>query len=825
MVFKDISSLFNNNTVSFLLISIILILFVWDKNLSDIPIPTEIIERKKNRKKFKRDRKDWMASMHKTAPGMDRKKVNQILREQKLSSKNSSRKESNSREFQRNPLNIPSVWFERGSNNQAGRIRTSFIDHENQEIYCASSGGNIWRGGIDGSNWVSLNDYFQIKGIHFLNRFNYQGISRMIMINDKDVYITDDDGYIIEPANGLESIQQWGWIFRAVRVNDTNGSIYLAAIEWDYDVWTYMPSIYKSVDNGSSFTRVAELTNQNGFIVGSNNFDIWISSNSEDNLIILNDDRIYELDALTNAITLISNINTSESGNNILIGGQTIEGTTFFHARIGTRLYSSTNSGNSWENMGELPTGTFTINSFECSTSDPNKIAIGNVDGYITTNGGQTWQLINNWWEYYSSPETKLHADLPEISYNVNPNNSEEFQMICTDGGIYISYDDFQNVENLSLSGLGVSQYYSTYTTRNYPYHVFAGSQDQGFQRHLSNGSYNGVLDFEQTISGDYGHIVSGDDGLSIWTDYPGFVMYYPDIANSTDMISWDFQGSGYLWLPPLMNDPFFPNVAYLGGGGINSSNHMVKITYLNGNIIAQDLDYIFPSSISAMSYSPIVKDNWYVSTETGSFYFSTDRGQTFSQSASFSGPESHYFYGSTILPSPVDSQRVYIGGSGYSNPGVYLSENGGETFSAFDEGLPNTMIYQLTCLPDESILFAATEIGPYAYSFDQGSWVLISGDDAPDQVYWSVEYIDEINTARYGTYGRGIWDYKFDYDPTLSLGDLNQDDSIDQDDMVLLISLLMSGEIISEEVLNLGNIDYDERVSIIDLLLLIELI
>ena len=84
-------------------------------------------------------------------------------------------------------------------------------------------------------------------------------------------------------------------------------------------------------------------------------------------------------------------------------------------------------------------------------------------------------------------------------------------------------------VQNISLSGLGVSQYYSTYTTRFPPYHVFAGSQDQGFQRHLSEGSYDGVLDFEQTISGDYGHIVSGDGGISLWTDYPGFVMYYDD--------------------------------------------------------------------------------------------------------------------------------------------------------------------------------------------------------------------------------------------------------------------------------------------------------
>ena len=106
MVFKDILSLFNNNTVSFLLISIILTLIVWDKNLSDIPIPTEIIERKKNRKKFKQDRKDWMASIHKTEPGIDWKKIDQTTREQKFLSKNSIRKELNRRELQRNPLKI-----------------------------------------------------------------------------------------------------------------------------------------------------------------------------------------------------------------------------------------------------------------------------------------------------------------------------------------------------------------------------------------------------------------------------------------------------------------------------------------------------------------------------------------------------------------------------------------------------------------------------------------------------------------------------------------------------------------------------------------------
>ena len=41
------------------------------------------------------------------------------------------------------------------------------------------------------------------------------------------------------------------------------------------------------------------------------------------------------------------------------------------------------------------------------------------------------------------------------------------------DGGLYISYDYLESVQNISLSGLGVSQYYSTYSQRFYPYQIF----------------------------------------------------------------------------------------------------------------------------------------------------------------------------------------------------------------------------------------------------------------------------------------------------------------------------------------------------------------
>jgi len=779
------------------------------------PPPTEILQKKKDRKQFKKDRLAWMEQMHRAAPGVDYKQMNQQTRSQNQSFWTSQRQTQLETTSSRH---IPGAWFERGSNNLAGRIRTAIFDFNTNEIYCASSGGNIWRGNIDGTDWISLNDYFQITGIHFLHRLDLENSTRMLMVNGKNCYFTDDDGFTIESATGLSSVQNWGSIKRCVI---TGNDIYLAVLEWDYVAWTYLQAIYHSDDFGESFSKITELTSADGFVVGSSNFDIW--AHHDGPIFVLNDGSCYQLN--NSNLMLVGTISTGSSGANILVGGKDGD-TIYLHARIGSILYSSFNNGLSWENQGEFPTGTFTINSLESHPTDPQKLAIGNVDGYYTTNGGSNWNLINNWWEYYSAPETKLHADLPEFNYVMNPNNGDEFQFISTDGGLYISYDEFSTVENLSMEGLGVSQYYSTYTARTSPHHAFAGSQDQGFQRHLATEEeIEGILDFEQTISGDYGHIVSSDGGQSLWTDYPGFIMHYPNIANSTSYFTWDFQGSGYLWLPPIMSDPYQNNIAYIGGGGIDDQNHMVKVTLFNNNLTAEDMVPTFSDKISAMAWSPVTNHHWFVATSDGNFYYSQNMGQSFTQTTSFAGPESHYFYGSTILPSPINDDRVYFGGSGYSNPAVYMSDDGGESFSSLSEGLPNTLVYELACLPDESMIFAATAVGPYVYKMSDGTWENMSEGEAPDQTYWTVDYVPEINTVRFGTYGRGIWDYTFDYNPVVYLGDIDQNGHVNIQDIITMVGIIMNQETISDYQMHVGDLDKTGSIDINDLLLLVDLI
>jgi hypothetical protein len=42
--------------------------------------------------------------------------------------------------------------------------------------------------------------------------------------------------------------------------------------------------------------------------------------------------------------------------------------------------------------------------------------------------------------------------------------------------------------------------------------------------------------------------------------------------------------------------------------------------------------------------------------------------------------------------------------------------------------------------------------------------WFDLSGGIAPDQTYWSVEFVKSLNKVRFGTYGRGIWDLNLAY-------------------------------------------------------------
>jgi len=814
----------NYNSILKILTLVFLLLIIYIKNFvpskNSMPTPTEYVNKKKDRKKFKQGRKEWMNNMHRSAPDTDWRLLNQKLRQQKTKKINSLRENliqegwDDSDQLREIILEreISGVWNEKGSNNLAGRIHTAEIDFDNELIYCGSSGGNVWKGTIQGDNWISLNDHMQIRDIKMIRYKDFNEYRRLLICGGKSFFYTDNEGVTIQEANGLEALDDWGNTIRSVIKNDDQNTIYLLVKEWDYQNWNAACAIYKSIDHGENFEKVVMFENDSGY-------DMWTSRYVESDVYVLNNSQIYILNS-NDQLDELGNISTFESGDNMLTGG--FDENIFLYAKVGERIYFSDDGGLNWLDKGNQPQWTFMSNSFNSSNINTNIVGIGGIELFVSYNSASSWDLVNNWWQYYEDPENLLHADIPEIRFFLD-NNNNEIALISTDGGLYISNDNLNSTQNLSLYGLGVSQYYSTYTKKTYPYHIYAGSQDQGFQRTI--GDEGGILEFEQSISGDYGHLSSGDGGETIWCNYPGFTMYYdnPQLDDNGAMLN--FPGSDYLWLAPLIEHPTEPNKAWLGGGGPSGGGHIIELTGGSISISYEELPYNFNSKISAMAYSPIDPSIRFVLTEDGTFFYSLDSGNNWTQTFNFSGPPPQYFYGATIYPSPSQVNTVLIGGSGYSNPPIYKSQNFGESFVPFNSGLPSTLVYEISGNDEGDLYFAATEIGPYIYSENENQWMYLGGVSAPDQTYWSVEFIPELNTARFGTYGRGIWDFVIDEFYNIILGDINADDVVNIQDIIIIINFILDLLEPSEQQLFSANINDDDVIDVLDVILLINII
>ena len=316
-------------------------------------------------------------------------------------------------------------------------------------------------------------------------------------------------------------------------------------------------------------------------------------------------------------------------------------------------------------------------------------------------------------------------------------------------------------------------------THKSNPQINYVGTQDQGYQRSLADGG--GEMTYTQEISGDYAHIVSSDSGNTIWMVYPGFTMLILNASTANAEIkSLDFNGSEPLWLPPTMADPLNPYTCYIAGGHQGTGgSRMPKIDYNGTGLEESELPKNFATqnsgNISAMASSPINPYYWYVLTTEGVFYRSTDAGVTWTRKEISNGPGAHYFHGSSIFSSENTLGKVYISGSGYSNDGVWVSNDNGANFTSIQGNLPHTMVYSIAGDLSDSLIFAATEVGPYAYVVSDSTWYHLGNGKAPVQTYWSIEYVAATNTARFGTYGRGMWDFELQGSAAIGISEVEE--------------------------------------------------
>jgi photosystem II stability/assembly factor-like uncharacterized protein len=716
------------------------------------PEPTEIARREKDEERLREERRAWYESLHRAPPWVDWRAV-EVENRRRLVLERMAALEAGLRTDR---------WTELGSVNQAGRTHTACPSPDGTQLYVGSNLGGLWRGNIDGTGWVPISDGLGVGIQHALvvPSGPEPGAPEVILAaGTPGPGSANNEGFLYASTNGGTT---W-WVpqglpedlyecVRLVRDPSQPWVVYLLtrARRWTGpNTYEYGFMLCRSSDGGQSFeTRYVFPANPRA--------DLWMDRVQGGPLYVLSGTTLYASSDEGQSFQPVGELPVTYAMDVILAGSEA--GSPTFYSALktteGWKLYRSTDGGVQWSWRYDI---TDFWETLEASISDPDLVFFAGVECWRSTDGGASFAKINDWWAYYGDPAHQLHADLPGM--NVWIVGGTEAIYFNTDGGTFVSYDGGQTVQNLSLWGLAVSQYYSTFTSRNDPYLVVAGSQDQGYQR-SQPGLRGAFLPFDQLISGDYGHLTSTErDHNWLYSVYPGFVLLQVSEDYPQFLYDYDFPPTQHSWMPFILADPQNPEAFYFCGDHLwryerNAPGMTYTMTELPQDFGGEG------GYLTALAISPADPLYWYAVTNQGRIWYSHDGGESWTASEHVS--QAQYFYGTALVASANDRDLAYVGGSGYLGHPVWRTTDGGQSWEGLGDGLPNTLVLGLALGgASGEILFAATEAGPYAWDPATGQWSSLLGTEAPVTTYWSVEWVPELGVARFGTYGRGIWDYQ----------------------------------------------------------------
>ena len=715
-------------------------------------------------------RERWVEEMHRAAPGTDWRAIEagnwerERLRRNRLAAAGVSGGKAYA---------TADSWEEVGSRNQAGHTRCATLGPARsgfRYLYVGSANGGLWRGPTDGSDWSPMSDglFGGIDEVLALEPWNLANEDIVVMRRGASAYRSDDGGATWTAPAGLDAVDT---IRRMLLLPDGLQTVLLMTQATVGGVGS-RTVLYASTDLGQSFqVRWQSPLSWPG--------DVWVpryGPGAGSDVYILQKGKVrkstdggfsFSLWGKANAVATEGSLQGSEAGAPHLYAALKVSGV--------WELYRSSDGGHNFTLQKSLPGYWGAVSSLATFSTNPDAVFYGGVEGFRSQNGGATFQEVNDWTDYYGDPANKLHADLRGLSPMPDPDQLGlvDLLYVNTDGGTYLTTDQGFTVSNLCLEGLGVGQFYTTHTSVRDPALIVGGTQDQGYQRgfRMANLGDGPSTPFNQLISGDYGHLTSSDgDHDYLYSTYPGFILVQVD-EWAPSLYLEDFPvGASNLWLPPVVADPlnessFFFLADHLWRYDKGSDNSWTPTQHAPRDFGAGASH----NYLSALDFSPVDPQRAYAVTDGGRIFYSTTHGTSWIE-ATNGGASSHYFYGSALDAHPTDPLRAVLGGSGYSSVGVHHTIDGGQSWQALDSGLPSTLVFDIVWAPDGTDdIYAATDAGAYRFDSAAGTWVNLMGVEAPSTTYWSVESVPDEAIIRFGTYGRGVWDYRYDV-PTNSL-------------------------------------------------------
>jgi hypothetical protein len=447
-------------------------------------------------------------------------------------------------------------------------------------------------------------------------------------------------------------------------------------------------------------------------------------------------------------------------------------------------LYVSTNEGSTWAAAGTpnmLNSQGWYSHDVAVSPTNASRLLWGELDTYLSTDGGATKTQTGFWSEWDvnnttvgdltegqsdANPTDYVHADVHRIEASPHDVTGNTF-FLCTDGGLFRTTDGGNNFNTLN-GGLNTAQIYAKMSVHpTNPNYMLCGLQDNEAMVYEGNTGCRRIGNL-----GDGFHATMNSTGTIQIVE-----SYYFNRRRSTNSGASFGAGSGAVAELACFNVPMVysktSGSGYVFAGSIyfkrsadngatwSNLNGGVAIAGANNPIIAMEAPSNSVVYFSTAPGSGVRSKLWKTTNATaGSPTFTEITGTL---------PDRYY---SAISVDPTNVNRLAVTLSGFGTSHVYLSNDGGTTWSSLNgsgwSGLPdiphNAVMFDpntptnLYVGNDQGVYFAAnvptgalgatTPIAWYNYSEGLSDAAMVT-DIA----------VTNTNKLRLATYGRGIWE------------------------------------------------------------------
>lgn len=610
-----------------------------------------------------------------------------------------------------------------------GRVNFIEVHPTNSDIiFIGAPAGGIWKTTDGGINWKPVADQISLIGIGSVAIAASNPDIMYATTGDPDAGNTYSVG-ILKSTDGGESWADIGNVpyeLKDIVVHPTNpNEVFLAAGN----------GIYKSEDGGLTWNnkQVGNFRNimykfgtpsslfavsKTAFFYSNDSGETWTQANG------LNDSTSTRLCFdITEANPEMVYVSIAGAGNEYFGVYQSTDGGVNFTLRDSSDgIFDG--STQAWYDM-----------AIAVSDTDPNILTHGVLNVWRSTNGGVTWNRINQWNSPWQASYT--HADIHFLDWHNGV-------LYCgSDGGIYRSVNNGNNFTDLT-QGIQIGQYYEISGAQSNPNRIVGGLQD--------NGGY--VWD------GSEWKVYYGADGMDNAVNESNTNQIFGMIQYGTLRVSNDGgQSSNSLgrpeegdWVTPIQFD--------------NQNNRVVagytEVYANSGGNWTQLSNQGFPDLLKNIELYQSNTDILYVSTSY-KIYRSDDGGINFIE---VTNNLQNLLAGNRITSIEVDpnnDQRVWVTAGGWTNNHkVMQSNDGGQTWSNIsgNNELPNITanVIKYDASSSNNAMYLGLDIGIYYTNDDLGIWIPFN-TNLPNTIVNDIEINEQANLIRVGTYGRGVWE------------------------------------------------------------------